>query len=87
MLLLYAGYSDQATVECFQALLPRQSGIHYAHRAHSVAMIKHSMTIVQAAVRHLNSGQVPVLTADQPLFALAKQIHGLGQINLEKASF
>ena len=41
--------------------------------AHSVAMIKHSMTIVQAAVQHLNPGQVPV-PADQPLFALAKQI-------------
>ena len=39
---------------------------------HSVAMIKHS--IIQAAVQHLNPGQVPVLTADQSLFALAKQI-------------
>lgn len=37
-------------------------------------MIKHSMTIVQAAIQHLNSTQTPVLTADQPLFALAKQI-------------
>ena len=30
--------------------------------AHSVAMIKHPMSIVQAAVQHLNPGQVPVLT-------------------------
>ena len=37
-------------------------------------MIKHSMNIVQAAIQNLNPGQVPVLTADQPLFALAKQI-------------
>ncbi len=37
-------------------------------------MIKHSMTIVQAAILHLIPGQVPILTADQPLFALAKQI-------------
>ena len=42
--------------------------------AHSVAMIKHAMSIVQAAVQHLNPGQVPVLTADQPLYAIAKQI-------------
>ena len=41
---------------------------------HSVAVIKHSMTIVQAAVQHFNPGQVPVLTADQPLFVLAKQM-------------
>ena len=46
----------------------------FVDSAHSVAMIKHSMTIVQAAIQHLNSGQVPVLTADQPLFSLAKQI-------------
>ena len=42
--------------------------------AHSVAMIKHAMSIVQAPVQHLNPGQVPVLTADQPLYAIAKQI-------------
>ena len=51
------------------ALLPL-----FLDSAHSVAMIKHSMTIVKAAVQHLNPGQVPVLTADQPLFALAKEI-------------
>ena len=51
------------------ALLPL-----FKDNAHSVAMIKHSMTMVQAAVQHLNPGQVPVITADQPLFALAKQI-------------
>ena len=46
----------------------------FPHSAHSVAMIKHAMSIVQAAVQHLNPGQVPVLTADQPLYAIAKQI-------------
>ena len=29
----------------------------FLESAHSVAMIKHSMTIVQAAVQHLNPGQ------------------------------
>ncbi len=37
-------------------------------------MIKHSMTVVQSVVQYLNPGQVPVLAADQPLYALAKQI-------------
>ena len=32
------------------------------------------MTLVQSIVQHLNPGQVPVLAADQPLYALAKQI-------------
>ena len=51
------------------ALLPL-----FLDSAHSVAMIKHSMEIVRAAVQHLNPGQVPVLALDQPLYALAKQI-------------
>ena len=37
-------------------------------------MIKHSMIIVKEAVQHLNPGQKPVLAADQPLYAIAKQI-------------
>ena len=51
------------------ALLPL-----FMDSVHSVAMMKHSMTIVQATVQHLNPSQVPVVIADQPLFALAKQI-------------
>ncbi len=37
------------------ALLPL-----FVENAHSVAMIKHSMTVVQAAVAHLNPGQVTI---------------------------
>ena len=51
------------------ALLPL-----YLENAHSVAMIKHSMDIVETSVQYLNPGEIPVLAADQPLFALAKQI-------------
>ncbi len=40
----------------------------------SVAMMKHGMSIIQQATKHLNPGQIPVVTADQPLFALAKKI-------------
>ena len=39
-----------------------------------VATIRHSMDFVQRAVHRLNPGQVPVLTLDQPLFTIAKQI-------------
>jgi hypothetical protein len=42
--------------------------------AHSPAMLCHTMTIVASAVRRVNPGQVPVLTLDQPLYTLAKQI-------------
>ena len=40
----------------------------------SVAIIHHAMGVVQKAIHHLNPGQVPVLTLDQPLYAIAKQI-------------
>ena len=51
------------------ALLPL-----FHDQAHSVAMIRHAMDVVKAAVNKLNPGQVPVVTLDQPLFAIAKQI-------------
>lgn len=37
-------------------------------------MIRHSMDIVKTAVEVLNPGQVPIITCDQPLYTLAKQI-------------
>ena len=51
--------------------------------AHSVAVIKHSMTPVQSIVQHLNPGQVPVLAADQPLYALS--INGAVPLLLERS--
>ena len=51
------------------ALLPL-----FLDSAHTVAMIRHSMDVVKNAVEHVNPGQTPVVTLDQPLFALAKQI-------------
>ena len=59
----------------------------FVDSAHSIAMIKHSMIIVKAVVQHLNPGQTPVLTADQPLFALAKQIQWTWLDTLGKNSF
>jgi hypothetical protein len=46
----------------------------FYEQAKSVAMIRHSMDVVKNAVEILNPGQVPIITADQPLYAVAKQI-------------
>ncbi|KAG1678463.1 Multidrug resistance-associated protein 1 [Nymphon striatum] len=54
---------------CTTSLLPL-----FLESAHTVAMVRHSMDVVKNAVEHLNPGQTPVVTFDQPLFALAKQI-------------
>ena len=51
------------------ALLPL-----FHENAHSVAMIRHSMDIIRNAVDHINNGQVSVITFDQPLYTIAKQI-------------
>ena len=40
-----------------------------AHSGHDL-----TFQIVKKAVQHLNRGQTPVITFDQPLFDLAKQI-------------
>ena len=46
----------------------------FTEESKSVAMMRHSLDIVKKAVEHLNPGQVPIVTFDQPLFTLAKQI-------------
>ena len=40
----------------------------------TVAMMKHSMDLNRKSISFLNPGQTPVQTADEPLFAIAKQI-------------
>lgn len=39
-----------------------------------MAIIRHSLNVVKAAVNHLNPDKTPVITLGQPLFAIAKQI-------------
>lgn len=51
------------------ALLPL-----FFEKADTPAMIKHGMDVLREATSFLNPGQVPVITLDQPLFALAKAI-------------
>lgn len=42
--------------------------------AHTPATIRHCMDIIKRAVQYLNPTQTPVITVDQPLFAIAKKI-------------
>ena len=66
----YHGERQQHLNTRFQSsLLPL-----FAECAHSLAMIKHAITVVMKAVQHLNPGQAPVIAFDQPLYTLAKEI-------------
>lgn len=42
--------------------------------AHSVSTIRHVMDRIKEIVEFLNPGQVPAIAANQPIYALAKQI-------------
>ena len=65
-----------AQLQCSLSRPPAISGLmplFYAN-AHSLAMVKHGMELIIKATEHLNPGQIPVLTVDQPLYAIAKVI-------------
>lgn len=51
------------------ALLPL-----FLENAHSSAMILHRINVVNDVIQHVNPSQTPVITMDQPLFALYKLI-------------
>ena len=56
-------------------------------QSHDVATIKHSVDKIKDATSFLNPTQSPVVTADQPLFALAKQIQWTWPIEYENFVF
>jgi hypothetical protein len=41
-------------------------------KAATHAMIEHDMDVIPQSIQFLNPGQIPVITFDQPLFAMAK---------------
>lgn len=54
------------TVPAVTSLLPL-----FNDKAATPAMLRHGMTIVKDTITYLNPGQIPVISLDQPLFALA----------------
>ena len=65
-----------AQLQCSLSRPPAISGLMplFYENAHSLAMVKHGMEVIIKATEHLNPGQIPVLTVDQPLYAIAKGI-------------
>ena len=73
----------------------------FTESSNSPAMIKHAMSITNAVVKHLNPGQIPVITLDQPLYVIAKTVQWAfprdsrrgqvcaadGGLHIEKAAF
>ena len=46
----------------------------FRQAAHTLAMVKHGIDIIKNVTVALNPEQMPILTVDQPLYAIAKQI-------------
>ena len=71
--LTWAAFHSAKQVEkdppALTALLPL-----FYEKAATPAMIKHGMHVVRQATTFLNPGQVPIITVDQPLFALVKMV-------------
>ena len=40
----------------------------------SPAMVAHCMRVIRKLIQHLNPTQIPVITGDQPVYALMKQV-------------
>lgn len=49
----------------------------FSEHAHDVSMMAHAMDCVTNAINHINPGQTPVITGDQPLYALLRSIQCL----------
>ena len=87
------GLDFRPSISALLLLLPEQ--------AHSVATMKHAMHKVKETTSYLRPDQTPVVTDDQPLFAVAKQIQWqwpetfgedkyiviLGGLHIEMAAF
>ena len=46
----------------------------FREHANTPAMIRHAMMLIKKHTEYQNSGQTPVMTVDQPLYALAREI-------------
>lgn len=61
-----AYHASHSTPSCYEpaiiSLLPT-----FTENAHSVAMIQHSIKVIQSAVKHVNPSQVPVIAFVRPL--------------------
>ena len=69
------------------AITPSMMFPLFREPAHSPMMIYHGMNVIIAVSNHLNPGQTPIMTVDQPLFTLAKKkFNGNSLIHMEKTN-
>jgi len=70
----WAAYHASSQPQQSHVISPNSLLPLFCEPAHTMAMIEHSFIVIKSAVDHLNPGQTPVITFDQPLYTLAKQV-------------
>ena len=70
----YAGYFS--AVSSLPNINPSVTGLFplFEEKAATMPMMTHGLAMICKAIEKLNEGQIPVVTCDQPLFALMKNI-------------
>ena len=54
---------------CITSILPL-----FTENSKSCPMVKHGLDVIRKAIQFLNPSQTPVITMDEPLFCIAKQL-------------
>ena len=68
-------WSAHHAVACSQTV-PSLGGLFllFSQSSTDPLMILHAMRLVSTSIEHLNPGQIPVITGDQPIFAMMKKL-------------
>ena len=68
-------WSAHHAVACSQTV-PSLDGLFplFSQSSTDPLMILHAMRLVRTSIEHLNPGQIPVITGDQPIFAMMKKL-------------
>ena len=75
-LVTWSGYHSDKQKSDASCVIPAISSLLplFSEEAKSVAMLRHSMNVIKKLIDFLNPGQIPVITVDQPLYSVVKQI-------------
>ena len=72
----WSGYHSDKQKSDASCVIPAISSLLplFSEEAKSVAMLRHSMNVIKKSIDFLNPGQIPVITVDQLLYSVVKQI-------------
>lgn len=71
-----AYHANQQDMLASRATCPTELLPFFLERAHTLAMIKHSMDVAKNSVQHFNPVPIPMVTFHQPPSSLTNQIQG-----------